>query len=275
MTIKSTAVIVLGVVVLFALWFVFLAGKEDYPDTDVGDLDGNRLFLQTEQLLRESEAWPADLTDDSVIVASSLEPYPVRTVRYSVEVDADLEKVIEYVRDENYSGKTRRQKADKYEDTLYEKGDDERPHEWVRRSVHISPPPAGNRDAVVMYFEDRPDPKTYRIAFQSVETNGGKPFPEVEDAVRFKVLPSIYKVEETAPGKVRIRKVEAVDPRGSMSTLMNNYVISLFFFRNYMFEQAKAMRDALHEAKSEPSASSGIERPRWICGSAKPVSAIV
>ncbi len=247
MTIKTKAVIVLGGVVLLALWFVFLAGGVDYPDTDVRDLDRDRLFLQTEQLLRQSEAWPADLTDDSVIVASSLEPYPVRTVRYSVEVDADLEKVIEYVRNENYSGKTRREKADKYEDTLYQKGTDDGPSEWVRRSVHIAPPPGGNRDAVVMYFEDQPDPKTYRIAFQSVETIDGKDFPEVEDAVRFKVLPSIYKVEETAPGRVRIRKVEAVDPRGSMSTMMNNYIISLIFFRSYMFEQAKAMRDTLHE----------------------------
>ena len=247
MTMRRKAAVVCAAVVMVALWFVFLSGAADYPDTDVRDLDKERLFLQTEQLLRESEAWPADLTDDSVVVASSLEPYPVRTVRYSVEVDADLEKVIEYVRDENYSGKTRREKRDKYEDTLYEKESNGAPSEWVRRSVHIAPPPGGNRDAVVMYFEDRPDPKTYRIAFQSVETIDGKAFPAVDDAVRFKVLPSIYKVEETAPGRVRIRKVEAVDPRGSMSTLMNNYFLSLFFFRSYMFEQAKEMRRALRE----------------------------
>ena len=42
--------------------------------------------------------------------------------------------------------------------------------------------------------------------------------------------------------------MEAVDPRGSMSTLMNNYFISLMFFRSYMFEQAKAMRETLHQA---------------------------
>ena len=241
--------IAVGGTVLLVLWFVFLAGGVEYPDTDVRDLDRDRLFLQTEQLLRESEAWPADLTDDSVIVASSLKPYPVRAVRYSVEVDGDFEKAIEYVRNENYSGKTRREKADKYEDTLYEEDSAERPSAWVRRSVHIAPAPAGNRDAVVMYFEDRPDAKTYRIAFQSVETIDAKAFSEVEGAVRFKVLPSIYKVEETSPGRVRIRKVEAVDPRGSMSTLMNNYFISRFFFRNYMFEQAKAMRDALRAAR--------------------------
>jgi hypothetical protein len=249
MNIKKTAAAVLGGVVLFALYFVFLAGKTDYPDIDTGELDRDRLFQVTEQLLEASEAWPAELTAESVVVASSLEPNPVRTVRYSVEVDADLEKVIEYVKDENYSGKVRRQKADKYEDTLYQKDDANGPYEWVRRSVHIAPPPGGNRDAVVMYFEDRPDPKTYRIAFQSVETIDGKSFPEVEDAVRFKVLPSIYKVEETAPGKVRIRKVEAVDPRGAMSTPMNNYFISLFFFRNYMFEQAQEMRATLDEGR--------------------------
>ncbi len=136
----------------------------------------------------------------------------------------------------------------KYEVTLYQKDRDERPYEWVRRSVHISPPPGGNRDAVVMYFEDRPDPKTYRIVFQSVETIEGKGFPEVEGAVRFKVMPSIYKVEETAPGRIRVRKVEGVDPRGALSSAMNNYFISLMFFRNYMFEQAKEMRATLGAA---------------------------
>jgi hypothetical protein len=248
MTIKMTA-IVLGGVVLFVLWFVFLAGSTSYPDTDVRNVDKQKLFAQTEQLLKDSDAWPADLTDQSVSVASSLVPYPVRAVRYTVEVNADLDKVIAYVKDENYSGKTRRQKVDKYEDTLYEQDDDKgRPYEWVRRSLHVAPRPGGNRDAVVIYFEDRPDPKTYRIAFQSVETIDGKPFPPVEDAVRFHVSPSIYKVEETAPGKVRIRKVEAVDPRGSLSKAFNNYFLSLFFFRSYMFEQAKTMRATLDAA---------------------------
>ena len=93
-----------------------------------------------------------------------------------------------------------------------------------------------------MYLEDRPDPKTFRIAFQSVETIDGKAFPEVEDAVRFKVLQSMYKVEQKPSGKVLIRKVEAVDPMGSMSTLMNNCCISRIFFRGYMFEEAKEMQ---------------------------------
>ena len=241
--------IVLGGVVLVVLWFVFLAGGVDYPDTDVRDVDREALFRETEALLEESEAWSPDLEDEAVVVSSSLEPNPVRTVRYAVEVDADLETVVAYVKDENYSGKGRRDQPakDKYEVTLYEKDNAQGPYEWVRRSVHFSPPPGGNRDAVVMYFEDRPDPKTYRIAFQSVETIDGTPWPEVEDAVRFKVLPSIYKVEEIGPRRVRVRKVEAVDPRGAMSTLMNNYFISKFFFRNYMFEQAKDMRRTLHD----------------------------
>jgi hypothetical protein len=246
MTMKKQAAIVVGVVVLVVIWFVFLAGNAAYPDVDVANVDRDRLFRQTEQLLAESESWPAELTDQGIVLATSLAPYPVRTIRYSVEVDGDLEKAIAYVQNENYSGKARREKKDKYEETLYEKDDAAgRPSEWVRRSVHIAPPPGGNRDAVVVYFEDRPDPKTYRIAFQSVETIDGKPFPVVADAVRFKVLPSMYKVEETAPGRIRIRKVEAVDPRGSLSTLMNNYVLSLYFFRTYMFDQAKDMRATL------------------------------
>ncbi len=232
------AAIALGVVILVVLWFVFLAGGTSYPDTDVRNVDRDRLFEQTERLLAESESWPAELTGPGVVLATSLAPYPVRTIRYSVEANGDFEKAVAYVHNENYSGKTRRQKADKYEDTMWEKDDGT---EWVRRSVHIAPPPGGNRDAVVVYFEDRPDPKTYRIAFQSVETLDGKPWPVVEGAVRFHVSPSMYKVEETAPGRVRIRKVEAVDPRGSLSRLMNNYFLSIYFFRSYMFNQANDM----------------------------------
>jgi len=252
MTILKAVAIVLGVVAVLALYFVFLAGGwNDYTDTDTSELDREQLFRITEQLLADSEAWPAELTADGVVVSSSLEPYPARAVRYSVEVEADFETVIEYVRDENYSGPGRRDKPekDKYEVTLYQKDKEGRPYEWVRRSVHISPPPGGNRDAVVMYFEDRPDPKTYRIAFQSIETIDGKGFPEVEGAVRFKVMPSIYKVEEKAPGRILVRKVEGVDPRGSLSSAMNNYFISLMFFRSYMFEQAKDMRATLGDAK--------------------------
>lgn len=241
----KAAAIVVGGVVLVLLYLIFLSGGVEYPDTDTSELNRAQLFQVTEKLLEVSESWPTQLDAESVAVTSSLDPYDVRTVRYQVDVDADFEKVVEYIKDESYCGEGRREKADKYEVTLYQNDTAEGPSEWVRRSVHIAPPPGGNRDAVVMYFEDRPDPKTYRIAFQSVETIEGKDFPVVEDAVRFKVLPSIYKVEEIAPGKVRIRKVEAVDPRGAMSTLMNNYFISLMFFRSYMFEQAKDMRAIL------------------------------
>src|SRR5262249_14374737 len=158
------------------------------------------------------------------------------TIRYTVEVAGSFDQAVAYVRNENYSGKGRREKADKYEDTLWENADGtEQPTAWVRRSVHISPPPGGNRDAVVIYVEDRPDPKTYRIACESVDSLDGKEWSVVPDAVRFRVLPSMYKVEELAPGRVRIRKVEAVDPRGSLSVLMNNYFLSLYFFRSYMF----------------------------------------
>jgi hypothetical protein len=248
MTAKQGVALGLGVVLLAALYFVFLAGGHNqYPDTDTSEIDRDELFRVTERLLEDSEAWPVELSSEGVEVSSSLEPYPARAVRYSVEVEAPLEEVIAYVKDENYSGPGRRDKPEKekYEVTLYQKDRNGEPYVWVRRSVHLSPPPAGNRDAVVVYFEDRPDPKTYRIAFQSVETIAGEPVPEVEGAVRFKVLPSIYEVEETAPGTVRVRKVEGVDPRGALGSAMNNYFISLLFFRNYMFEQAKDMRAEL------------------------------
>lgn len=236
----------LGAVLVVVLWFVFLAGSTSYPDVDVRNVDREGLFRKTEQLLAESEDWPAALTEPGIVLATSLAPYPVRTVRYSVDFDGDFEQAVAYVKNENYNGKTRREKRDKWEETLYERDDDAgRPTEWVRRSVHIAPRPGGNREAVVLYFEDRTDAKTYRIACQSVESIDGKPFPGVENAVRFKVLPSMYKVEETAPGRVRIRKVEAVDPRGSMSRLMNNYFLSIVFFRSYMFDQAKDMRASL------------------------------
>ena len=253
MTIKKAVASVLCLAVVSALYFVFLAGgKNEYSETDLSQLDRNELFRITEGLLEDSENWPTELSAEGVAVSSSLEPYPARAVRYSVEIEgADFEEVIAYVKDENYSGPGRRDKPelDKYEVTLYQKDQNGRPYEWVRRSVHFSPPPGGNRDAVVMYFEDRPDPKTYRIAFQSIETIDGKEFPEVDGAVRFKVLPSIYKVEEKAPGKVLVRKVEGVDPRGALSSAMNNYFISLMFFRNYMFEQAKDMQATLGQAR--------------------------
>jgi len=238
------AAIVLGSVVSILLYLIFLAGGNEYEDHDVADLEREQLFRITEKLLEESEAWPAQLTADGVQVSSSLDPYPVRSVRYTVEVEGDFEKAIAYVKEETYSGPGRRDQPhlDKYEVTLYEKDKDGVPYEWVRRSVHIAPPLGSDRDAVVMYFEDRPAPNVYRIAFQSVETIDGKAFPEVEDAVRFKVLPSMYKIVETAPGKILVRKVEAVDPRGAMSSLMNNHFISLLFFRNFMFEQAQAMQ---------------------------------
>ncbi|MAJ59141.1 MAG: hypothetical protein CBC48_03535 [bacterium TMED88] len=247
MKISRVILVSLAVLVAGVLWFVFLAGSTDYSDADIREVNRAELFAITEQLLAESESWPPELEADQVSVSSSLEPYPVRTVRYSVEVEADFEEVVEYIKDENYSGPGRRDKPEKskYEVTLYQKDVEGVPNEWVRRSVHIAPPPGGNRDAVVVYYEDRPDPNTYRVAFQSIETIDGKDVPVVEDAVRFKVLPSIYKVEQTAPGKVRVRKIEAVDPRGSMSTAMNNYFISLLFFRDYMFEQAKDMRRTL------------------------------
>ncbi len=100
---------------------------------------------------------------------------------------------------------------------------------------------AGLADDAFVHVADAPDPKTYLLGFQSVETIEGNEFVK-EDAVRFKVMPSVYKIEGLPSGKLRVRKIETVDPRGALSPLMNNLIISKVFFRNYMFEQAKEMR---------------------------------
>ena len=123
--------IVLGVLVLFALWFVFLAGSTDYPDHDSRELSQAELLRATETLLEESEAWPVELSSEGVVVSSSLEPHPVRTVRYTVDVNAPFEKAIEFVKEENYSGPERREKADKWEQTMYQKDGPHGPEEWV------------------------------------------------------------------------------------------------------------------------------------------------
>jgi hypothetical protein len=245
----TSVALALVAIILLAVIARFLTTPTKYPEVDFAEIDRDQLFAQGERLLSEAELWTAELRDPSVVLASSLDPFAVRTVRYQVEVDASLEQVIAYVKNMNYCGKTTRESKDKFEETLYDNsaGAD---HEWVRRSVHISPPPGTNRDAVVVYFEDRPDPKTYRVGFRSVDSIDGEPIPPVEGAGRFMVNPALYKVEETAPGKVRIRKIEAVDPQGAVGPLLNNYFISLMFFRQYMFDEAKAMRDALNEIGS-------------------------
>ena len=240
-----TIAIVVGSILLIAVIARFLTTPTQYPEIDLAEIDREQLFARGEQLLKDSEAWPADLTDGSVVLASSLEPYAVRTVRYQIDVEADFDKVVEYVRGLSYCPEKIRHTKDKIEEMLYEKSTGAASHEWIRRSVHVSPPPGSNRDAVVAYFEERPDPRTYRVAFRSVDSMDGNAIPTYEGASRFMVNPAIYKVEETAPGKARIVKVEAVDPRGAVGPLLNNHFISLFFFRRYMFDEAKKMRDAL------------------------------
>ncbi|MBW2232689.1 MAG: hypothetical protein JRH17_20050 [Deltaproteobacteria bacterium] len=244
MTLMTMAILAGGLLLIVAV-ARFLTKPNEYPEIDLAEIDREELFQVGERLLRESESWSAEVTDRSVILASSLEPYIVRAVRYEVEVEADFDAVVAYVRGLSYCPVQRRETDDKIEEMLYEKSTGSTSHEWIRRSVHVSPPPGTNRDAVVVYFEERPDAKTYRVAFRSVDSIDGKAIPPFEGAARFIVNPAIYKAEETAPGKARIIKVEAVDPRGSVGAVLNNYFVSLFFFRRYMFDEAKAMRDAL------------------------------
>ena len=241
------ALVLVGTVLLIGLAIGVrkLLTSVDYPKVALEEIDREALFAEGEALLKRSESWPVEMREEAATLSSSLEPYPVRTVRYDVEVDADFEDVVAYVRRLSYCPQKRLETADKIEEMLYDKSTGETSHEWIRRSVHVSPPPGRNRDAVVGYFEKRPDAKTYIVAFRSVDAMDGRPIEPWENSTRFTVHPAIYSVSETRPGHARIIKIEGVDPQGLVSPFLNNYFISVFFFRKYMFEEAKNMRDAL------------------------------
>ena len=248
---KTTA-IVLGVVVVIALYFVFLAGgHNEYSDTDSREVTRSGLFQTAERLLADSESWPVELEAEGVTVSSSLDPYPARAVRYAVEVNAPLEDVIDYIKAESYSGPGRRDKPDKekYEVTLHQIDKDGEPYEWVRRSVHLSPPPGGNRDAVVMYLEDRPRPEDlpHRLPVGGDDRRPGAAGGRRRRALQGHAVDVQGRGE--GAGQVLVRKVEGVDPRGALSAAMNNYFISLMFFRAYMFEQAKDLRARVGKAQ--------------------------
>lgn len=242
-----TLVVAVGGMLSIAAVTRYLTKANEYPPIDLAEIDRDRLFEAGERLLRDSESWPVEWTNQAALLSSSLEPFPVRAVRYQVDVGADFDDVIAYVRGLSRSPVQRRETVGKIEEMLYEKSTGSTSREWIRRSVHLSGPPSGNRDAVVAYFEDRPDAKTFRIVFRSVDSVDGEALPPFEGATRFMVHPSIYNVEETAPGRARIIKIEAMDPRGWVSGPLNNYFVSLVFFRRYMFEEARAMRDAFDE----------------------------
>lgn len=245
---SMSVIVVVAVVVLVLTVAVrrLLMTPRAYPPVELDEIDRDALRLQGERLLEEAAAWPAELTDEGIVVATSLGQFPTRTVYYSVDVAVDFERAVDYVKDLCDCGETRRESEDKIEETLYDKDRGGVRHEWVRRSFHISPWPGWHRDAIVLYCQDRPEPDTYRVAFRSVDSIDGRPVPLYrENATRFMVNPAIFRVDETAPGRVRIRKLEAVDPRGSISPLLNNHVSSRFFFRKYMLDEARDMRDAL------------------------------
>ena len=63
---RAKAAIGLGAVAIAASYLA-LAGGIDYPDADVREIDRDQLFRTTERLLRESEGWPAELSDGSVV----------------------------------------------------------------------------------------------------------------------------------------------------------------------------------------------------------------
>lgn len=243
----TTTTLLLGALALVAIAVLVrvLTRPAVYPPVDLADIDRAALLERMLRVLDSSESWRVSRRDGDVTASSSTEPAPVRAVRYQVLVDTDFERAVEYVKGMCDCGETMIRKPDKIEETVYDKNRGGEGHEWIRRSVHISPPPAGSRDAVVLYFEERPAPRLYRIGFRSVDTIDGRPIEPWEGAARFTVHEAIYQVDEIAPGRVRIRKVEPVDPQGMVSPLLNDWFVSLFFFEKYMFEEAKAMRAAL------------------------------
>jgi hypothetical protein len=247
----SLTTILLGTtaIILLAASVRFLTKAAVYPAVDLADVDRWEHIERMEKVLESSESWRVSRQDGGVSVSSSREPAPVRAVRYQVIADCDFERGVDYVKGLCDCGPAIKQKPDKVEETLYDKDRGGNEHEWVRRSVHISPPPAGSRDATVFYFEDRPAEKVYRIGFRSVDSIDGRPVEPWEGAARFTVHDAIYKVDEIAPGRTRIRKVEPVDPQGLVSPLLNDYFVAPFFFMKYMFEEAKEMRDGITAPK--------------------------
>ncbi|MAJ60332.1 MAG: hypothetical protein CBC48_10170 [bacterium TMED88] len=237
-----TLLVMIFLIACGALWIaLFLTRPNHYPKVDLSQIDRKALRATGEQLLCEAETWPEELSAPGVSVASSCAPYAVRTVVYRVETDGLFEAAVQYVKNLSDCAAPRREKPDKIEETLYDQGRGEKQHEWIRRSVHVSPPPGSNRDAVVFYVEDRPNEDTYTIAFQSVDQMDGQDIDPHEGASRFHVNPAYFKVERAAPNRVVVRKIEAVDPCGRVSSAVNNYFISLAFFRKYMFDEAKAL----------------------------------
>lgn len=246
-----------GIVLLVACGLVwvalFLTRPNRYPKVDLSQIDRQALRATGEQLLAQAETWPEELSAPGVSVASSCDPYQVRTVVYCVEVEGEFESAVQYVKKLSDCAVPRLEKPDKIEETLYDQGRGEKQHEWIRRSVHVAPPPGSDRDAVVFYAEDRPDEDTYTIAFQSVDQMDGQDIDPHEGALRFHVNPAYFKVERAAANRVVVRKIEGVDPCGRVSSLVNNYFISLVFFRKYMFEEAKTMRAHLSTQSSTSS----------------------
>ncbi|MDG2052114.1 MAG: hypothetical protein P8M78_18335 [Myxococcota bacterium] len=241
-----TTIAVISLITCCVLWVARqLTRPNHYPEIDLDQIDRKSLREAGEKLLSQAETWPAELSATGVSVASSCAPYAARTVFYRVEAEANFESAVRYVKKLSDCEVPRLEKPDKIEETLYDHGRGGKQHEWVRRSVHVSPPPGSNRDAVVFYVEDRPSEDTYTIAFQSVDQMHKKRIEPHEGASRFHVNPAYYKVERGSAGRVIVQKIEAVDPCGMVSSIVNNYFISLVFFRKYMFEEAKAMHTQL------------------------------
>ena len=248
----ANSIILTILVAGFTYWlFRTLTRPNQYSPVDLEQIDRDELRKKGQRLLAQSESWPIQLKAEGVSVSSSCEPYVVRAVRYRVECRADFESTVAYVKKLSDCEVPRLEKPGKIEETLYDHNRGQARHEWVRRSVHVSPPPGSNRDAVVFYTEDRPTEDTYTIAFQSVDRMAGQSIEPHEGTSRFQVKPAYYQIQKQGEDRVVVDKIEAVDPCGMVSSWLNNYFISVFFFRKYMFDEAQTMRANLSNPVGE------------------------
>ena len=68
----TTGLIVAGGILLLAVITRYLTKPNEYPPIDLAEIDRDQLFDAGERLLQDSASWSTELSDRSVIVASSL-----------------------------------------------------------------------------------------------------------------------------------------------------------------------------------------------------------
>ena len=72
----TTGFLVAAGILLIAVITRYLTKPNEYPAIDLADIDRDQLFADGERLLQDSESWSTELSDRSVTLASSLDPFP-------------------------------------------------------------------------------------------------------------------------------------------------------------------------------------------------------